>query len=118
MLCTLTSDRFWLVNTADPAITPAYCGKAYEEMCRVPYFSKFVLFARRSGVNKGILRLICSAEGKLQKTLEGREQYKELGQTNETEVSCKRTIVTTHYHIHKFKSLINLNNLFNSNGMI
>ena len=93
MLCTLTSDRFWLVNTADPAITPAYCGKAYEEMCRVPYFSKFVLFARRSGVNKGILRLICSAEGKLQKTLEGREQYKELGQTNETEVSCKWTIV-------------------------
>jgi hypothetical protein len=58
----------------------------YQELVAVPFLSKFVVFAKRDDPANAKLRLFCMTDDKMDKTLEGQEQFAEIARSRDIEV--------------------------------
>ena len=58
----------------------------YKEAITVPFMAKFVVFAKRTVVEEGRLRLFCMTDDRTDKTLEKQEHFVEVARSRDIEV--------------------------------
>lgn len=61
----------------------------YSQLVAVPFMSKFVVFAKRDDASSAKLRLFCMTDDRIEKTLEGQEQFREVARSRDIEVDNK-----------------------------
>ena len=59
----------------------------YKEAITVPFMAKFVVFAKRTVVEEGRLRLFCMTDDRTDKTLEKQEHFVEVARSRDIEVN-------------------------------
>lgn len=63
----------------------------HREIIIIPYMVRFVVFARHHTYNEARLRIVCTAEEKIDKALENKEKFVEVARSREVEVfQCLR----------------------------
>ena len=60
----------------------------YHEAVTVPYMARFVVFAKRTAVEEGQLRMFCMTDDRIDKTLEKQQNFVEVARSRDVEVSC------------------------------
>ena len=58
----------------------------YREATRVPFMSKFTVFAKRRNLTEARLRVFCVTDDRIEKTLENQEQFVEVARSRDVEV--------------------------------
>ena len=58
----------------------------YHEAITVPYMTKFVVFAKRTGVEEGQLCMYCMTDDRTDKTLEKQQNFVEVARSRDVEV--------------------------------
>lgn len=58
----------------------------YHESITVPYMARFVVFAKRTGVEEGQLRMFCMTDDRTDKTLEKQQNFVEVARSRDVEV--------------------------------
>lgn len=68
----------------------------YREVIAVPFMSKFVVFAKHLEVLEARLRVFCTTDDRLEKTLENQEHFVEVARSRDIEVNlfvtCKNSV--------------------------
>lgn len=83
----LLFSRYWFLDYPDlDAKMLANVQKLYSMAVAVPFFSKFVVFAKRLSRDEGRLRIFCMTDDKVDKTLERQEQFVEVARSDDVEV--------------------------------
>ncbi|KAL3877004.1 hypothetical protein ACJMK2_034767 [Sinanodonta woodiana] len=83
---TTVSARFWLMDCQNIQDTARMASELYKEAIMVPYMAKFVVFAKRTSVEEGKLRMFCMTDDKIDKTLEKQEHFSEVARSRDVEV--------------------------------
>ncbi|KAK3593652.1 hypothetical protein CHS0354_025541 [Potamilus streckersoni] len=83
---TTVSARFWLMDCQNIQDTARMASELYKEVIMVPYMAKFVVFAKRTSVEEGKLRMFCMTDDKIDKTLEKQEHFLEVARSRDVEV--------------------------------
>lgn len=79
--------RYWFLDYPDlDAKMLKDVQKLYSMAIAVPFFSKFVVFAKRLSRDEGRLRIFCMTDDKVDKTLERQEQFVEVARSDDVEV--------------------------------
>ena len=58
----------------------------HKETIIVPYIVRFVIFARHHTQSEARIRVVCTTEDKVDKSLENKEKYVEVARSREVEV--------------------------------
>ena len=74
------------MDTAEVEDVTTLAGVLYSEVIVVPFMSKFVVFAKRRGPRRGQLRVFCTTDDKMDKTLESQEHFVEVARSKDVEV--------------------------------
>jgi len=61
----------------------------YHEVVAVPFMSRFVVYARRHDPVEARLRVFCTTEDRIGKTLETKEHFREVARSRDVEVGFK-----------------------------
>jgi len=85
----VVSCRFWLVDCQNANEAVRMAPDLYSQLVAVPFMSKFVVFAKRDDASSAKLRLFCMTDDRIEKTLEGQEQFREVARSRDIEVDNK-----------------------------
>ncbi|KAK3537250.1 hypothetical protein QTP70_004662 [Hemibagrus guttatus] len=84
---TNVSARFWLADCQQVSEIVALATLVYKELICVPYFAKFVVFAKPIDLSEAQLRCFCITDDKVDKTLEQQENFEEVARSKDIEIS-------------------------------
>lgn len=118
--------RFWLVDYQSEDVI-GMARTLYEEVCKVPFTSRFVVFGKRHAPREARLRVFCMTDDKVDKTLETQQSFTELARSRDIEVSVISVMSTClsfaavalrilkyscsgifAHHIHKYNKFIHI----------
>jgi len=82
--------RFWLMDCQTLNEAAKMASDLYREVIAVPLMSKFIVYARRHDAMEAKLRVFCTTDDRIDKTLETKEHFTEVARSRDVEVcfSC------------------------------
>uniref|UniRef100_A0A1A9WQD0 Death domain-containing protein n=1 Tax=Glossina brevipalpis TaxID=37001 RepID=A0A1A9WQD0_9MUSC len=83
---TTVSARFWLMDCRNVAEASRMAAELYTLIAQVPFFAKFVIFAKRMSTNEAKLSIFCMTDDKEDKTLEQQDNFAEVAKSHDVEV--------------------------------
>lgn len=91
-LLVTVSARFWLIDFSSKDFLMTRVTELYRETLAVPFWSKFVVFAKRLDETEARIRLFSIIDDQLEKTLENQEGFVEVVRSDEVEVCDGKSI--------------------------
>lgn len=70
----------------------------YNEVCKVPFMSRFVVFGKRHEHREARLRVFCMTDDRIDKTLETQQYFTEVARSRDIEVSHRQVLFNYRYH--------------------
>ncbi|XP_017072440.1 ankyrin-3 [Drosophila eugracilis] len=89
---TTVSARFWLMDCRNIADAGRMATELYSHLAKVPFFVKFVVFAKRISEAEAKFSVFCMTDDKEDKTLEQQEYFTEVAKSKDIEVLQDQTI--------------------------
>ncbi|XP_037898281.1 ankyrin-3 isoform X2 [Glossina fuscipes] len=83
---TTVSARFWLMDCQNVVESSRLATELYTFIAQVPFFAKFVIFAKRMSIYDAKLSIFCMTDDKEGKTLEQQDNFSEVAKSRDVEV--------------------------------
>uniref|UniRef100_A0A1A9UPQ5 Death domain-containing protein n=1 Tax=Glossina austeni TaxID=7395 RepID=A0A1A9UPQ5_GLOAU len=83
---TTVSARFWLMDCRNVVEASRMAAELYTFIAQVPFFAKFVVFAKRMSIHDAKLSIFCMTDDKEDKTLEQQDNFAEVAKSRDVEV--------------------------------
>lgn len=89
---TTVSARFWLMDCRNVVDVGRMATDLYAHLTRVPFFVKFVVFAKQISETEAKISVFCMTDDKEDKTLEQKEYFREIAKSRDIEILQDQTI--------------------------
>ncbi|KPU74656.1 uncharacterized protein Dana_GF23392, isoform B [Drosophila ananassae] len=83
---TTVSARFWLMDCRNIVDVGRMATDLYTHLARVPFFVKFVVFAKQISDTEAKISVFCMTDDKEDKTLEQKEYFREIAKSRDIEI--------------------------------
>lgn len=75
-----------MIDSSGKEVSLSEVTELYQETLAVPFWSKFLVFAKRLDENEARIRLFSVTDDQLDKTLDNQESFTEVAQSDDVEV--------------------------------